>query len=101
MFGSIKTSMTKEDSDRLTESELHVTTFQQGGQGAVLDTDVETMMNKAKTFAETVKGKYSVPYEALLADYRTLDLPSGPNFVDIESTGNAARLRVVEVKTPW
>jgi len=81
--GSIKTDLTDDMKHHLQDSELHITTFQQGGENVGLDNDVEAMMLKASTFAASVKGTFAVPYSALLVDYRSLDLPAGPTFVDI------------------
>ena len=62
---------------------LKISTFQRGGDMRVANTPDE-LIAKVTTFASTVQGERSVPYGALLVDYRSLDLPDGPSFIELQ-----------------
>ena len=66
---------------------LRVTSFQQGGQGdqTTVATTAEAIIQKAATFGSTVAGGAAAPYAVLLEDYKTLNLPAAPNFIDLEN----------------
>ncbi len=66
------------------QTSLKVDSFQQGGQDTNQTINVDEIIKKASRFPTEVK-QVAVPYQAFLQDYEALDLPPGPNFVDIEN----------------
>jgi hypothetical protein len=64
---------------------VRVRSFQEGGQDTRQPTTAADMVAKAVAFAAQVAGSEGVPYEVLLLDYRTLDLPAVPNWVDLQN----------------
>ncbi len=63
---------------------VKVTSYQQGGDSAVV-TKADEIVAKAQAFPPSVAGDKAVPYSVLLHDYRSLDLPSEPNFIDLQN----------------
>jgi hypothetical protein len=64
---------------------IQVRSFQQGGEDVRQPTTPDEMVAKARNFPSQVAGGKAVPYEVLLMDYRTLDLPFLPNWVDLQN----------------
>jgi hypothetical protein len=64
--------------------EVKLRHFQVGGTPKA-SIDPDTMIQHALNFAAEVKAGQSEAFQALLVPYKTLDAPSGPNFVDLES----------------
>ena len=63
---------------------LTVDSFQQGGSHTEQSVSVDDIIKKATNFPPDVKD-VAVPFTAFLQDYKTLDLPAGPNLIDIEN----------------
>jgi hypothetical protein len=75
-------SMTQSSHDHL---EVSVFTFQMGGSDVSHDTTPEQIMAKARNFAQSVSGEFSVPYSVLPASYAALKRPDdASNPIDIE-----------------
>jgi hypothetical protein len=62
---------------------VKVTCFIQGGQDSPLPTDVGSLVSAISNWPGTLAGK-GVPYTVLLADYNILDLPSPPNYINLQ-----------------
>jgi hypothetical protein len=67
------------------KASLQIRSFQQGGQDTRQTVNLDEMVAKAVAFPAQVAGSKGVPYEILLQDYRTLDLPPVPNWVDLQN----------------
>jgi hypothetical protein len=63
---------------------MKVSMYQAGGTDTTTTNNIEQALAKIKTFAASVETK-PVPYSALIIDYRTLDLPAPPTWVDVET----------------
>jgi hypothetical protein len=63
---------------------LTVDSFQQGGADTRQSVNVDDIIAKATNFPLDVK-QVAVPFSAFLQDYKTLDLPAGPNPTDVEN----------------
>jgi hypothetical protein len=63
---------------------LTVDSFQQGGTDTSQSVSIDAIIAKATTFPSQVQ-QVAVPFTAFLQDYKTLDLPAGPNLIDIEN----------------
>ncbi len=66
------------------QTSLKVDSFQQGGDDTRQTINVDEIIMKASRFPTDVK-QVAVPFLAFLQDYEALDLPPGPNFVDVEN----------------
>ena len=66
------------------QTSLKVDSFQQGGEHTNQTINADEIIKKASEFPSDVK-QVAVAYQAFLQDYEALDLPPGPNFVDIEN----------------
>jgi len=70
---------------KLTEgSSLKVTSFQLGGKDTTQPITIEEIIKKASKFPLDVIDN-AVPIQAFIQDYKILDLPPEPNFVNIEN----------------
>ena len=67
------------------KASIQVRSIQQGGTQLGQPINADDMTKKAMAFAAQVAGGKAVPYEVLLQDYRTLDLPVGPTWVDLQN----------------
>lgn len=65
--------------------QVKVSSFQAGGADTQVASTAEEIVTKAANFAAQVAGDKGVPYAVELADYKTLDLPEGPNWVDLQN----------------
>jgi hypothetical protein len=66
--------------------QTHQTTVRcyiEGGQTTPIPTQVDTMINFAANWPDTVKNK-AVPYSAVLDSYSILPVPAEPNFIDLQ-----------------
>jgi len=63
---------------------LTVDSFQQGGTDTKQSISIDDIIAKATNFPSEVK-QVAVPFTAFLQDYETLDLPAGPNLIDVEN----------------
>lgn len=63
---------------------LKVSMYQAGGNETSVTSSVDEILARVKDYAAAVEVE-PVPYAALLLDYGTLDLPSGPNVVEVET----------------
>ena len=71
-------------------TEIRISTFQQGGDTTALTSPAE-IVTKAREFARSVPvdSPNAFPYEVGLVDYKSLDLPEGPNWVDLQNQKEA------------
>jgi hypothetical protein len=73
----------------ISQSQVNISTYQRAGTGEEqrLADDIEEVMQRMCAFPAIVLNQ-PVPYEVLVSDYRTLNLPDGPNPVDISTQKN-------------
>lgn len=57
----------------------------QGGGDQEASTDIAACINQALGFSKTVTPQTGVPVSVFLQDYRSLDLPKPPNFIEVEN----------------
>lgn len=69
---------------------LRVDSFQQGGADTRVSVSVDDIIAKAVKFPLDVR-QVAVPFTAFLQDYKTLDLPAGPNLIDVENAREVLR----------
>ena len=55
-----------------------------GGETRIFENDIDRVIEKARTFTNDVRN-VSVPYEVYLQDYKVLDLPPEPTFIEIQN----------------
>ncbi|MCS5693501.1 hypothetical protein NZK33_16160 [Cyanobium sp. FGCU-6] len=75
--------------EMISQSQVNISTYQRAGTGEEqrLADDIEEVMQRLCAFPSIVLNQ-PVPYEVLVSDYRTLNLPVGPNLVDITTQGS-------------
>jgi hypothetical protein len=66
------------------QTSLKVNSFQRGGVDTTQTIDADGIIKKATQFPPEVK-QSADNYLAFLQDYKTLDLPEGPNLIDVEN----------------
>jgi len=81
---SAKGTFSSEFSEAITNKSLKITVHHEGGVVPKEPTSLEEVQAIAATFAASVEG-HAVPYAALLDKYSILDLPSPPNYVDLQN----------------
>jgi hypothetical protein len=87
---SVDTKLESETKSKISKVDLQVSTFQRGGQGDDLSftEDIEAVMERLKAFP-TIALKNPVPYDVQVASYNTLNLPEGPNLLDVQAQKEA------------
>jgi len=65
--------------------QVKVSSFQAGGADTRVATTADEIIDKAVGFAAQVAADKGVPYAVELQDYRTLDMPDVPNWVDLDN----------------
>lgn len=80
--GDVKFSESLQDIHQVSNSTIK--SFQLGGRDQTQPTEIQQVINKASKFANDVANS-GVPIRALIQDYKTLDYPAQPNFIDIEN----------------
>ena len=95
----VSASSSISNSSKSSETKIQITTYQRGGKrsGISLTNDVQQVLQRLKDFPSLV-AEDPVPYYVQVASYNTLELPDGPNFVDIQNQKEAlkqhARMRL-------
>jgi hypothetical protein len=81
----------QEEMQKFQESKnLSVYSFQQGGADTTQVINVDGIIEKASKFPMDVRN-VAVPQVVFLQDYKILDLPPGPNFIDIENANDVLK----------
>jgi hypothetical protein len=70
---------------------IHIHSHQSGGSNTTSPTDPVNMAKKAQTFAQGVAGDMAVAYGIVAQDYKVLDIPNSPNWVDIQNAKQILR----------
>ncbi len=88
--GGVDASLDQETKKRLEKSDLGISTYQRGGHGdeTSLTKDIELVMSRLKAFPAFILAN-PVPFGVQIASYQTLDLPDGPNPIDIQAQKEA------------
>lgn len=71
-------------------SSVKVSSFQRGGDTTQAET-ASAIAKKALEFGPDVAGDRGVPYAVTLMDYRSLDMPAEPNWVDLQNAKDVIR----------
>jgi hypothetical protein len=95
----VSASLDDQTKSKISKNEIRVSTYQRGGQGDQqgFTKDIEAVMARLQAFPSAVIHN-PVPFEVQVANYQTLELPEGPNTIDIKAQKEAledfARLHI-------
>lgn len=95
----VNAQMSLSEEEKHAETRIVVNVFQNGGKGNESISDADTMLARYKEFPALVSAENARPIRALLASYRTLDLPTEPNFIDVNNRIAVLQERVSELNT--